>query len=34
MQYNENYAILTNDDMELKLIKFHPGNDVEIPFYW
>ena len=34
MQYNEKYATLTNDTMELKLIHFDPGNDVEIPYYW
>lgn len=34
MQYNETFATLTSDDMELKLIEFNPGNDVEIPFYW
>ena len=34
MQYNETYANLIGDDMELKLIEFNPGNDVEIPFYW
>lgn len=34
IQYNETYAILIDDNMELKLIEFHPGNDVEIPFYW
>lgn len=34
MQYNENYATLTGDNMMLKLIEYNPGNDVEIPFYW
>lgn len=34
MQYNETYATLVGDDMELRLIEFNPGNDVEIPFYW
>ena len=34
MQYNETYATLNGNDMELKLIEFNPGNDVEIPFYW
>lgn len=34
MQYNEAYATLIGDDMELRLIEFNPGNDEEIPFYW
>ena len=34
VQYNEKYTTLTNDEMELKLIHFHQGNDVEIPYYW
>ena len=34
MQYNETYATLIGNDMELKLIEFNLGNDVEIPFYW
>ena len=34
MQYNETYTTLTGDGMELKLIEYNPGNDVEIPFYW
>lgn len=34
MHYNETYATLTGDTMELKLIKFYPGDDVEIPYYW
>lgn len=34
MQYNEDFARLISDGMELKLIEFNPGNDVEIPFYW
>ncbi len=34
MEYNEIYATLSGDNMELQLIEFNPGNDVEIPFYW
>ena len=34
MHYNETYATLIGDTMELKLIKFYPGDDVEIPYYW
>lgn len=34
MHYNETYATLTGDNMELRLIKFHPGDEVEIPYYW
>lgn len=34
VKYNEKYSTLTNDTIELKLIHFDPGNDVEIPYYW
>ena len=34
VQYNEKYANLTGDTMELRLIHFDQGNDVEIPYYW
>ena len=34
MQYNETHVTLTGDGMELKLIEYNPGNDVEVPFYW
>lgn len=34
MKYNEKYSTLTNDTMELKLIHFDQGNEVEIPYYW
>lgn len=32
MQYNEKYATLTGNVMELKLIHFDRGNEVEIPY--
>ena len=34
MQYNEKYEKLISDSLELRLIEYNPGNDVEIPFYW
>ena len=34
VQYNEKYTTLTGDEMELRLIHFEQGNDVEIPYYW
>lgn len=34
VKYNEKYSTLTNDTMELKLIHFDKGNEVEIPYYW
>lgn len=34
MQYNETYATLISAGIELKLIGFYPGNEVEIPYYW
>lgn len=33
-QYNEKYAILIGAEMELRLIHFDKGNEVEIPYYW
>ena len=34
MKYNDKYASLVSECLELKLIEFHPGNDAELPFYW
>ena len=34
VQYNEKYATLTDDTMELRLIYYDKGNEAEIPYYW
>jgi len=33
-EYDESYEYITGDILDLRLISYFDGNDVEIPYYW
>lgn len=34
VEFDKTYEYILGDTVDLKLIEFHQGNDVEIPYYW